>query len=211
VLWRFTLPAFMSGMLATPAGWFARTLLVNQSGGYSEMATVSAANQWMNLMTFVPYMMGSVLVPIFANLHANGRSGEFKRLLGYNLALNAGISAAIALPLVIFTPLILGFYGPSFRDGGPVFWVTLLCGVFIAVNNLLSRAMQSMGRAWVDLVANLIWAMAVVVGSWFLVNAFKGLGLVAAHAFAAIALSLWQWFIVRRMVTRAASVGDSTT
>ncbi len=121
VLWRFTLPAFMSGMLVTPASWFSRTRLVNQPGGYAEMATVSAANQWMNLMTFVPYMMGSVLVPIFANLYAAGRQQEFKRLLRYNLTLNAGLSAAMALPLMVCAPIILGFYGPGFRDGVPVF------------------------------------------------------------------------------------------
>jgi O-antigen/teichoic acid export membrane protein len=203
VLWRFTLPAFMSGMLATPAGWFARTLLVNQPGGYAEMATVSAANQWMNLLTFVPYMMGGVLVPIFANLYATGRQHEFKRLLRYNLALNAGLSAAIALPIMLGAPVILGFYGPGFREGVAIFWVSMIAGVFIAVNNLLSRAMQSAGRAWTDLTSNALWAASVLAGSCLLVHAHKGLGLVIAHGTAALALAIWQWFLVRRLLLKA--------
>jgi O-antigen/teichoic acid export membrane protein len=209
VLWRFTLPAFLSGMLTTPAGWLSRTLLVNQAGGYADMATVSAANQWMNLMNFVPYMMGGVLVPIFANLHATGRQHEFKRLVRYNIALNAGLSAAIALPLVLCAPLILGFYGPSFRDGVSIFWITMLAGVFISVNNLLSRSMQSAGRAWTDLTSNFMWAASVLVASWFLVHSYKGLGLVVAHTLAALALMAWQWFLVRRLLMTASAQLDT--
>jgi O-antigen/teichoic acid export membrane protein len=200
MLWRFTLPAFLSTLLATPAGWFSRTLLVNQQGGYAEAALVSAANQWMNLVNFLPWTMGGVLVPIFANLYATNRRADFTRLLRHNLRLNAGIGLAVAIPLMLFAPRILGFYGPGFGEGTYIFILTMICGLFIAFNNLFSRAMQSAGKAWIDLTSNGVWALMVVAGSWLLVHRYKGLGLVMAHTVAAITLMVWQWLVVRRFL-----------
>jgi O-antigen/teichoic acid export membrane protein len=203
MLWRFTLPAFLSALVATPAGWFSRTLLVNQHGGYAEAALVSAANQWMNLVNFLPWTMGGVLVPIFANLYAAGRRDEFMKLLRHNLLLNAGVALAVALPLMVCSSWILECYGPGFGDGAPIFIVTMICGVLIAINNLFSRTMQSAGRAWIDLTSNGLWALVVVGGSWPLVHHYKGLGLVSTHTIAAAALVIWQWLVVRKLLKKA--------
>ncbi len=199
VLWRFTLPAFLSSMAATPASWFSSMLLVNQKGGYSEMALVSAANQWLNLAMFVPYMMGGVLIPILTSLYAAGRQADFARLLRFNMLLNAGIVLVVALPLVLCSSSLLNFYGPGFRDGVPIFTLTMVAGLFISINNLLSRAMQSAGRAWIDLASNAVWAATVFAGSCLLVPRQRGLGSVAAHTIAALALALWQLLIIGRL------------
>lgn len=197
MLWRFTLPAFLSTLMATPAGWFSRALLVNQPGGYASAALVSAANQWMNLVNFLPWTMGGVLVPIFANLYATHRREAFLKLLRRNLLLNACGALLTAIPLVLLASRILSWYGPGFSEGISIFMLTMACGVFITLNNLLSRAMQSAGRAWIDFASNGLWAVVVVAGSWPLVHIYKGFGLVLAHTLAAIALVLWQWLIIR--------------
>jgi O-antigen/teichoic acid export membrane protein len=202
MLWRFTLPVFISTLLATPAGWFSRTLLVNQPGGYAETALVSAANQWMNLVNFLPWTMGGVLVPIFANLYASNRRADFMKLLRNNFILNAGVGLAVAVPLMLFAPIILGFYGPGFEEGTSIFIVTMICGLFVTLNNLFSRAMQSAGKAWIDLTSTGLWALVVAAGSWPLVHFYKGLGLVMAHTVAAVALLIWQWLFVRRLLRR---------
>jgi FkbM family methyltransferase len=203
MLWRFTLPSFLSALLATPAGWFSRTMLVNQHGGYAEAALVSAANQWMNLVNFLPWTMGGVLVPIFANLYATGRRDEFMKLLRHNLALNVGVALSVALPLMICSSWILGCYGAGFGEGLPIFVVTMLCGVFVAINNLFSRAMQSAGRAWIDLTCTGLWAVVVIAGSWPLIHLYKGLGLVSTQVIAAVALLVWQWLIVIKLLRMA--------
>lgn len=203
MLWRFTLPAFLSSMLATPAGWFSRTLLVNQPSGYAEAALVSAANQWMNLVNFLPYTMGGVLVPIFASLYAAGRRDEFMKLLRRNLWLNAAVALAVALPLMLCSSIILEFYGHGFQDGIPIFILSMICGVVVAINNLLSRTMQSAGRAWIDLSSYLLWAVVIVAGSVLFIPHHKGLGLVATNTFAALLLAGWQWLITSRLLKKA--------
>lgn len=200
VLWRFTLPAFLSAVVATPAGWLSRTLLLKQPGGYAEMAVVSAANQWLNLVTMLPWMMSGVLVPIFASLYSSGRREEFTRLLKYNLLLNGGVALAIALPLMLFAPRILGFYGSEFSDGILIFNLTMAIAIFNAFNGLLSRAMQASGRAWIDMASSIVWAAAMLLSSWLLVDRYKGAGLVAAQALAGSVWAGWQCVLVRNLL-----------
>jgi O-antigen/teichoic acid export membrane protein len=191
----------LATLLSTPAGWFSRTVLVNQPGGYPENALVSAANQWLNLVNFLPYTMGGVLVPIFANLYASGRRDEFMKLLRHNLFLNACVALAVALPLILLASVIMGFYGPGFRDheGIAIFIVYMLCGVLMAINDFLSRTMQSVGWAWTVLTSNGVWAVLMILGSIWLIHPYKGLGVVITQTLAGIGLLIWQWLIVIRI------------
>jgi len=56
VLWRFSLPAALSGALVGPVNWACGALLVNQPDGYGEMGIYSAANQWRFAILFIPGM-----------------------------------------------------------------------------------------------------------------------------------------------------------
>jgi O-antigen/teichoic acid export membrane protein len=211
MLWGFALPSLLSGIVATSVGWFSRMILVNEPGGYGEIAVVSAANQWMNLMTFIPGVMGGVLAPILASLRAANHWSEFKRLVRFNAALNAGLSGAIALPVILLAPVILGLYGSDFEGGGPVFRVVMLTGVLISVSNVLSRSLQCAGLAWTDFSCNVVWAAGVLAGSWFLIQTYKGIGWVAAHAMASVALAGWQGVLVWKALERhsaSAAGGD---
>ncbi len=204
MFWRFTVPTLLANLLSTPAGWFSRTVLVNQPGGYAQNALVGAANQWLNLVNFLPYTMGGVLVPIFANLYATGRRDDFMKLLRQNLLLNAAVALSVALPLMLCSYFILGFYGPAFHDGVAIFVVYMLCGALMAINELLSRTMQSAGRAWTVLTSNGFWALLMVLGSIWLIPPYKGLGVVVTQTAAGVGLLIWQWVVVRKVLKRAA-------
>ena len=69
VLWRFSLPAALSGALVGPVNWVCGVLLVNQPDGYGEMGVYSAANQWRIAILFIPSMLGQVILPLLANLN----------------------------------------------------------------------------------------------------------------------------------------------
>ncbi|MDT9702507.1 hypothetical protein, partial [Streptomyces sp. P17] len=48
VLWKFSLPAILAGVMIAPVIWLCNYLLVNQPNGYYEMASFDIANQWRN-------------------------------------------------------------------------------------------------------------------------------------------------------------------
>ncbi len=170
ILWHFSLPAFLSTALAGPANWICNTFLANQNHGYAEVALLNAAGQWKNFLTFLPMMMTSVLVPIFASLYHAGKLAEMRKMLRRNLFINLGICAGLAAPLAVFAPVILNWYGPGFDRGVPVLWLTLGTTVLSAVTNLLSRAMQASGRAWIDCVCSGLWTALLILACfslWF--------------------------------------------
>jgi O-antigen/teichoic acid export membrane protein len=203
ILWRFSVPAFLSSTLVGPVNWVCNMLLVNQRNGYAEAALLSAANQWKNFVGFLPLMLGSVLVPMLANLHAAGRGEDFVKLVKRQLIISSGLCLGLGLPLMLFSSMLMRCYGRDFVEGAPVLVLTLATTAIAATNNLLSKSMQSAGRAWLDLGFSGIWAVALVVASFWLIPRHGAMGVAIAQAFAAGVLGLWQWQVLRRILPPA--------
>jgi O-antigen/teichoic acid export membrane protein len=211
ILWRFSLPAFLSSTLSGPASWICTTYLANQIQGYKEVALLNAANQWRNFLIFLPATMTSVLVPMFSSLYHSGKRAEFENLLRRNLVINVGLCLALSVPLALFAATILNWYGPGFGRGVPVFLLTLSGTAVTAAANLFSRAMQATGRAWIEMTFAALWAAVLIFGCLLLVPTYEAVGLAVAQVLAALVLAVWQWRLVRRLFVKrqAASVGVS--
>jgi O-antigen/teichoic acid export membrane protein len=208
MLWRFSLPAFLSSTLVGPVNWFCNMLLVNQRGGYAQVALLSAANQWKNFVGFLPLALASVLIPMLANLHAAGRAEDFINLLRRQILLGAGLCLALGVPLMLFSPTVMHCYGRDFVEGAPVLVLTLATTSVAAINNLLSRSMQSAGRAWLDLGFSAVWAMALVGASVLLIPGHGAVGVAIAQALAAGVLGVWQWRVLRRVLGFKSTAGS---
>ncbi|MDX1951869.1 MAG: oligosaccharide flippase family protein [Verrucomicrobiota bacterium] len=199
VLWGFSIPAFLSSILTTPANWICNTLLVNQEGGYEEIAILSAAGQWKNLLSFLPLVLTSVLLPMLSNLYREGKLPEMTRLLRRNLFLMVGACLLMALPLILLSNVVLGWYGAGFQNGTLVFVLSLAGTAIVAANNLLSRAVQAAGRAWLEFSFSAVWAVALVLSCMALIPSTKATGLAIGHIVAAALLAIWQWMTVRKL------------
>jgi O-antigen/teichoic acid export membrane protein len=209
ILWRFSLPVFLSEMIFSPANWISTTLLANQKAGFNEVALMNAAGQWRNIINFLPMMMTTVLVPMFSSLYQAGDQGAYVKLLRRNLLLNAGICAALAVPLTFCAPLVLNWYGHGFENGVPVLRLTLLTTIIFAGTSLFGRALQATGRAWIELLCCGIWAVTMVLGSFILVPSFKADGLAGAQLLATVVLAVCQCFLVRRIFSKRGFSGPS--
>lgn len=206
ILWHFSLPAFLSSTLAGPANWICNTFLANQHQGYAEVALMNAAGQWKNFLTFLPLMMTSVLVPIFANLYHTGQAAEMRKMLRRNLAINLGVCLLLSAPLAVFASTVMSWYGKGFDRGVPVLWLTLCTTVLSAVSNLISRAMQATGQAWLECVGSGIWAVSLISGCFLLVPSYKAIGLATAHIAAVLLVTILQCVIFRQVFAKNASV-----
>lgn len=209
ILWRFSLPAFLSTTLVGPANWISNALLVNQPHGYREAALLNTAGQWRNVVCFIPLAMTTVLLPMFANSYQSGQKAEFTKILRRTLLLTVALSFAMAIPLALLAPVILNSYGEGFREGVPVFVLTVLGTILVAASNLFSRAMQATGRAWLEFSFNLLWAMGLVAVCVMLIPRYRAIGVAVANIVAVLPLGIWQWWLIRRLLfpqTELASV-----
>lgn len=207
ILWHFSLPAFLSSTLSGPANWVCNTYLANQPNGYAEVALINAAGQWKNFLTFLPLMMTSVLVPIFASLYKAGKREEMRKMLRRNLVLNVGVCTLLSAPLAMFAPAIMNWYGPGFGRGVSALWLALGITIISAAVNLISRAMQATNRAWLECLGSGVWAGTLLLGVFLLVPAGKAVGLLEAHVVALCLQVGFQWFLFRRLfATKAGGV-----
>ena len=201
ILWKFSLPAVLGGVLVGPVNWACGAMLVNQPGGYDEMGIFSVANQWRMAILFIPSMVDQVVLPLLSNLNAESSDEQYRKVLLLNVFLNAGIALAVVLPLVIFAHLLMSTYGPSFEQGVGVLRVMAFTAVLIAANSIVGQAITSKGKVWIGFLCNLFWAIALLTGSAILLhNGYGAFGLACATFIAYALHTVWQSAYLSRIL-----------
>ena len=155
VIARFAVPSVASGLLVLPVIWLSNTLLVNQANGYSEMGLFNAANQWRQLVIFVPNVLAVVLLPVFSDVYGNRSAAEFRSAFELNLKL----TWMIALPATVLVIALREFSSPCSASNieGSIYSIApLMITAFLnIVNNVVGNAITGAGRVWQGAMLNL--------------------------------------------------------
>jgi O-antigen/teichoic acid export membrane protein len=194
VLWRFSLPAVLSGVLVGPINWGSSAMLVNQPNGYAELGIYSASNQWRLAVLFIPGILGQVFLPVLSNLEGDsGEKKNYRKILLFNICLNFTITLGVVLPLILFAPHIMSLYGPGFETGSSTLKVLSISAVLVAVNNVIGQSIISKGKMWVGFIFNGLWAVALLFFASILLNhGYGSLGLAYATLIAYLFHTFWQ-------------------
>jgi len=160
VLWRFSLPAFLSNV-SVVATWAAYAIMVHRPAGYSQLGAFNAANQFRNCILLVPAIVGQPLLPMLSDLYARS-AAEFRRLLRTSLVLMAMVSAAIALPVCLMSPWIMALFGARFRAEWPALVFLAASTLPAACCSIVGQAIAGSGKQWTGFALNFIWAAALV-------------------------------------------------
>ena len=193
VLWRFSLPASISGAMVGPVFWACNAFLVNQPDGYGEMGIFNAANNWRMAILFIPGVVTGVVLPMLSSLNDYRDRKRYLTVLKVNAFIAGGTAFILAVPIALASRWIMRGFGPGFEEG---FWV-LAClatsTVLVAVNNVVGQAIASKGRMWVGFGFNALWALTLLVASRILVHrGYGALGLALALLIAYVFHTIWQ-------------------
>lgn len=167
IIYKFSLPALLSGLMVNPVTWACNALLVNKPNGYSELAVFDAANQWRSSILFIPLALSQIVLPLLSDSENNH---SFKKIIKLNIIFNLIISLILSLILSLFSLLIMSSYGPSFINGQPVLIVLAFSAIFISINNVIGHAIVSKGNMWVGFLFNFIWGMILLICTYIFVN-----------------------------------------
>lgn len=193
ILWKYSLPAALSGIMMTPIFWICNAMLVNQPGGYAQMGLFDAANQLRIAILFIPGMIGQIVLPMLSSLNGVNDHQKYKQVLQYNIKLNSAAALIIALPVAIFAQFIMRSYGPSFEEGMWTLVFLTFSSVLMAINNVVGQAIASQGRMWMGMWLNTVWAVTLLASSLILLNrGYGALGLALANLIAYLQHSLLQ-------------------
>jgi O-antigen/teichoic acid export membrane protein len=196
ILWKFSLPAFLSAAMVAPVMWLASALVANQPGGYGELGLFNAANQWRTALMFLPSVLLRVALPLMASSVDVRRSSDF----GKTLLLTQSLTVAIVLPagalLMFLSDWIMRLYGEEFRQGAPVL-IGVVCSIMISsIGTAAGAAIEAKGKMWVGLFLNLSWAVVLIVVVWATADAWGARSLAFGSAIAYLVLSLWGFLYV---------------
>lgn len=190
ILWQFSVPATLAGIMVMPVNWLCSTLLVNQPHGYAEMGVFSAANQWYGTMLFIPTVLGSSLLPLLSDRmgERDGKSSE--SILNTMMKLNGIIVIPFALCLSVLSPWVMRMYGSGYGHAWSTLiaavWTAAILGVITPVGDVIAAS----GRMWLGLILNAGWAV-VFVGATLLLVRWGSLGLASSRLIAYITHATW--------------------
>lgn len=202
VLWHFSLPAALSGVVFGPVKWACGAILVNQPGGYGEMGIFNAANQWSTAILFLPGLLAQVVLPLLSSLNGESRSLQYSQVLRTNIFLNGGIAIITVIPLVFLAPQIMSAYGVGFEQGANVLIIMAVTAIFVAVNGVVGSSIASKGKMWVGFIFNSMWA-CVLIGTTFLFIKYEygSLGMALATLVSYIAHTAVQLAYIKKLLT----------
>ncbi|MFH1999118.1 MAG: oligosaccharide flippase family protein [Planctomycetota bacterium] len=199
IFYRFSLPLVFAGMLGNPVFWACNILLVQQQGGYGQMALMNAANYWRSLLLFVPSVVNRIVVPMVSHLAVSREPGSVFRILGFNIGLNLVVAAVPVAAIMLFADTIMAGYGPEFVAGKGVLLVLAASAIPAAIVNSVKEVFVALGRAWLYLGFVVFWSAALLVASYLWVGQ-GAFGLANANLFAYLLLFVVEMLFVVHFV-----------
>jgi len=168
ILYKFSLPALLSGLLVSPAMWICNTMLVNQPKGYEEMAIYDAANQWRTMILFVPAVLSQIALPLLSGTAHD--QNKFNRILKLNVIINLIFSVLMAITVSLLATSIMKTYGNGFSNGRIVLIILAISAILVTFNNVIGQAISGKGQMWFGFVLNLIWSLVLLASTYLFIN-----------------------------------------
>lgn len=201
ILYKFSLPALLSGILVTPVIWACNAMLVNQPHGYEEMALYDAANQWRNIVLFIPAAISQIALPLLSGSADN--HNVFNRILKLNITVNIIISTIIAVCISLLASLIMNIYGNGFIEGRFVLIIMVFSTVLVSINYVLGQAIAGKGRMWYGFILNFIWGVILIsLAHFFLKLGYGAKGLAYSLLISYFCLTVLQVIFTTRYLSK---------
>jgi len=214
IFFTFAVPAALSGFSTMPALWLANTLLVQQSGGYIQMALYAAANNLRVLGLLLPGLLNNVAMSLLNNARGLGETERYRKMFWGNLAVTTGVALAGGTIVVLAGPTFLAFFGRDFGEGYPILLVLMGAMVVEALMLAFYQVVQSQGRIWLSFFLIVLprdWT--IVLLAYVLTPAHGAMGLALAYTIGCglglLTTGITAWRISRSGVTGLSRLSDN--
>jgi len=179
ILWRFSLPAVLAGVMVEPVRWVCNALLVNQPDGYTEMGIFSAALVFQHTLLFASGMLNAPLLSMVSNAGAN----VSQRLGAVNVLSTWILGVVFAIPLLCFPEIAQMMFGADYgtRSFRVTFSLVVFCTSVMTFKAGLARILAARSLLWWGFFSNAFWG-GIVIGSAVFFIRWGAPGLAASFA-----------------------------
>ncbi|MDR7130551.1 O-antigen/teichoic acid export membrane protein [Algoriphagus sp. 4150] len=183
ILFNYSLPSLLSGLLIFPTNWYTMSLLATRGGGYDDLADFNVANQWFNVLIFITYILVSSFLPIFADLWAKKQYNQVNRIVKSASLTIIAVFIPICLVFLIFGESIATIYGPEYAGTGMLIFVSVFTLIPQSLCIVLNNVLVATGRTWTSLLIFGAWSICFI-GLTFALLSLSSMGLVLARLIA---------------------------
>jgi O-antigen/teichoic acid export membrane protein len=200
IIYRFAVPAAVSGLTSMPALWLANTILVQQKNGYSEMGLYSAANTLRAMVLFLPTLINGVAMSLMNNQRGMGKNREYSRLFWYNFSVVLVIAIAGAALASMFGNILLSMFGSDFAIGDHMLVVFMFSTVPESIAISSAQIILSRGKMWLSLFLIAVPRdICIVLLAIVFVPQYGASGLMWSYSIAWLLTAIIVIYIVKKM------------
>ena len=196
ILIQYSLPSFLSNAMVIPTLWITNAMLANSANGYKELGLINIANQWKSAALMLPAAISTSLLPYLSSQISNT---GYKKSVEASLIINIAIGIAIGGSLALASPLIIKIYGSEYKDAITPLLILSAVVTITSINNVAGQILASKDKMWIGFSFNTLWALIIVITSYYLIKLNYGAtALAAATLTASTALAAAQGIYIKK-------------
>lgn len=142
----FSLPVAIQELTYALANW-GSSLLLARFASLGEVGIYSACSQWNAIILFIPGLLGNVVLSYLSSSAATDVQSHHA-MLRRMLLVNLVCAAVPFLAVLLFSPLIVSFYGPTFLGMRPVLNVLIFSTIFTCLSSVFMNELIARGKNW---------------------------------------------------------------
>ncbi|TYB69456.1 oligosaccharide flippase family protein [Bizionia saleffrena] len=168
MLFTYSLPAFLSGLMVMPVKWYADSLLVSR-GGFDGMGLFTAALTFNNIILVGAGMLSAPFIAIMAKNKSDDRNSRFSK---FNILAPWAIGVFICVPLIVFPEIGSTLFGDTFANTQfkVTFIFVLLFTIVLMFKQGLARIIAVYNLQWWGFLDNMIWGGLLISSFLMLPN-----------------------------------------
>ncbi len=184
VIFKFALPAALSGLSYLPAIWMSNAFLVQQAHGYSEMGIYVATNNLKMLFLLIPSLINGVSTSILNNHKGQGNKKSFNQTFFFTMQVTLATSLLGAICLFLGGEfLIRRIFGEAYFYEGTKLLISIMAVQVIveAAGIATYQIIQAQEKMWKSLFYIAIPRDATIVFlAYLLIPIYGAIGLAAS-------------------------------
>lgn len=137
----FSLPLLISIILTSSSFWYARIMLINNSGTFENIAIFDAAFQWLTIIMIITGATTSVALPMLSKISVHDSLNTSNKIFYINLLVNFVIAFSLSMIFIYFSKEIMSIYGQSYVMGAKVLKILAITSIFFSLSSILNKYM----------------------------------------------------------------------
>lgn len=183
-IFSFAFPAVLSSSMVGPIYWLANTEL-SLIFGFEAMAHFAVAMVFYQALAIFPNSIVIPLIPKISELNTNSKASVERIVIG-----------SIKVASILFFPILFGvaifskeivqlFYGSAYSLSAEIMYIMIFASYFYTLSAVIGALIAGLGRMWVGLGCNLIWAVIFLIIATIAIPIMgaKGLGIAFASSY----------------------------